>query len=200
MARDARASYTKGARMNLWFRLIWMLITVRWRKPASLFDTTTLSMRVWLNDLDANGHMNNGRYLTLADIGRIDYVLRTGSVKVAFARRARPIVGDVLAKFRRDLKPFERFEIQTRLLGWEGKWIFIEHRFVRHQRVAGIVVMRGLFRNAAGPVDPAVFLDALNSTRESPILPAWVREWHHGLDALTAALRIEEASASPPGR
>ena len=29
-------------------------------------------MRVWPNDLDTNAHMNNGRYLTLMDLGRFD--------------------------------------------------------------------------------------------------------------------------------
>jgi acyl-CoA thioesterase FadM len=181
--------------MNLWFRLIWTLLTVRWRKPASLFETTSLRMRVWPNDIDVNGHLNNGRYLTMADIGRVDYILRTGSARVALAQRARPIVGDILAKFRRDLKPFERFEVRTRLLGWEGKWTFLEHRFVRRERVIGIVVMRGLFRSAAGPVAPAVFLDALGISDEAPRLPDWVRQWHSGLDSLAATLRSEETAS-----
>jgi Thioesterase-like superfamily len=50
-----------------------------------------------------------------------------------------PVIGDALAKFRRDLKVFQTVEIHTRLLGWDERWGFLEHRFVREGRVIGVV-------------------------------------------------------------
>jgi len=61
--------------------------------------------------LDFNVHVNNGRYLALADIGRIHWFLRTGVLGVAREHRAFPILGDAIATFRHDLKLFQRFEI-----------------------------------------------------------------------------------------
>ncbi len=182
--------------MNLWFRLIWMLLTVRWRSRASIFDTTTLSMRVLPTDLDFNGHVNNGRYFTLADIGRMDFVLRTGTARVALARRAAPIVGDAMAKFRKDLKPFQRYTLHTRLLGWDHKWVFMEHRFVRGGRVAGVVVMRGLLKTPAGPMAPAELLDALGVAAASPPLAPWLSDWNDSCDSMAAAFRAEEQAAA----
>ena len=98
---------------------------------VGLLTTTTVSLRVWPNDLDVNLHVNNGRYLALADIGRIHWFALTGALGVARRQKAFPVVGDAIAKFRRDLKVFQTFEIQTRLIGWDRKWGFIEHRFVR---------------------------------------------------------------------
>lgn len=183
--------------MNLWIRLLWMLLSTLWRPRAGVLDTTTLRLRVLPNDLDFNGHVNNGRYLTLADLGRLDFVIRTGVARVAIAQRAIPIVGDAVAKFRKDLKPFEAYELQTRLLGWDDKWTFMEHRFVRKGRVAGVVVMRGLFRAASGPVKPAVFQAALGIDVESPLLPPWVLAWHRSCDGLAEALRNEERGLIP---
>lgn len=157
--------------MNLWFRLIWMLLTVRWRARAGVLDSTVLRMTVLPNDLDFNGHVNNGRYLTLADVARMDFVLRTGAARVALGLRARPIVGDAMAKFRRDLRPFERYDIVTRMLGWDEKWSFMEHRFVRQGRVLGVVVMRGLFVAPGGPVTPAALAAALKADPVSPPVP-----------------------------
>jgi len=182
--------------MNLWFRLIWLVLTVRLRKPATIFDTTTISLYVLPNDVDFNGHINNGRYLTLADLGRIDYMLRTGSAKIAIAKRAFPVVGDAMAKFRKELKPFERYELQTRLLGWDEKWTFVEHRFVSRGRVAGIVVIRGLFRSAAGIVKPAEFLEGLELQAQSPTLPQWLLDWNQSCEELTTSLREEETASS----
>lgn len=182
--------------MNLWFRLIWMLLTVRWRSRAAVLDTTSLRMTVLPNDLDFNGHVNNGRYLTLADVARMDYVLRTGAARAALAMRARPIVGDAVAKFRRDLRPFQRYAIETRMLGWDQKWSFLEHRFVRRGRVLGVVVIRGLFVAPGGPVTSEQLAKALGVDPVSPPLPSWVLDWHRSCDDLSAALRAEEGRAA----
>jgi acyl-CoA thioesterase FadM len=184
--------------MNLWFRLIWMLLTARLRGPLKLFDTAVLRLRVLPNDLDVNGHVNNGRYLTMADLGRLDFAIRTGSARIAIANRAIPLVGDAVAKFRKDLRPFQRFELQTRLLGWDDKWAFTEHRFVRGGRVVGVVVTRGQFRTAEGPLARSTLLSGLGLAPDtpSPALPGWALAWHRSSDELGAALREEEQQAA----
>jgi acyl-CoA thioesterase FadM len=181
--------------MNLWLRLIWMLLTVWRRRQVSILEASTLHMAVMPNDLDFNGHVNNGRFLTLADIGRMDFVLRSGAAKAAFRMRALPIVGDSLAKFRRDLKLFERFDIRTRLIGWDDKWTFMEHRFLRHGRVLGVVVIRGLFKGPQGPISPGDFLQAMGLQVAPPALPDWVQDWNRSCDALSQVLRSEEQAA-----
>jgi len=144
--------------MNLWFRLLLMLLRRPWRKPVGGLDTTVVKMRVWPLDLDFNRHVTNGRYFTMADVGRMDYVLRSGAYKVALRHKAFPVVGDVWGKFRRELRLFEAFEIHSRMLGWDDKWVFVEHRFMRKERVIGVVMMRGLFRSAKGLADPQEFI------------------------------------------
>lgn len=178
--------------MNLWFRLLLMLLRRPWRKPVSAFDTTVVRMRVWPLDLDFNRHVTNGRYFTLADVGRMDYVLRSGAFRVALRHRALPIVGDVWGKFRRELKLFEAFEIHSRLLGWDDKWSFMEHRFVKGGRVVGVVIMRGLLRGPKGNVLPGEFAAELSLPEQSPPLPVWLSDWSASCDQLSVQLRDEE--------
>ncbi|MAS25320.1 MAG: thioesterase [Oceanospirillaceae bacterium] len=180
--------------MNLWFRLIFMLLRRPWKKPAGGMETTVISMRVWPNDLDINRHVTNGRYFTMADVGRMDYVLRSGAIKVALKHKSFPIVGDVWGKFRRELKLFETFEIHSRMLGWDEKWVFMEHRFVSKQRVVGTVIMRGLFRSAKGLIDPQEFIREMGLEPQSPALPDWLSNWSDSCDKLSSALRDEEFS------
>lgn len=179
--------------MNLWFRLFRMLLRRPWRKPATGFDTTVVRMRVWPFDLDLNRHVTNGRYFSLADIGRMDFVLRTGAFRVALRHKAVPIVGDTWGKFRRELRLFEPFEIHTRLLGWDDKWVFMEHRFVSQRRVVGVVVMRGLFRSARGTVPPLEFSREMGLPEAPPPMPPWLRSWSESCDGLSLQLREEEA-------
>ncbi|KIQ06538.1 MULTISPECIES: thioesterase family protein [Pseudomonas] len=178
--------------MNLWFRLFLMLLRRPWRRPVSAFETTVVRMRVWPLDLDLNRHVTNGRYFTLADVGRMDYVLRSGAFRVALKHRALPIVGDVWGKFRRELKLFQSFDIHTRMLGWDEKWSFIEHRFVKDGRVLGMVIMRGLFRGPNGNVSPGAFALELNLPEQSPPLPDWLSNWSESCDRLSSQLRDEE--------
>lgn len=179
--------------MNLWFRLFLMLCRRPWRQPAHGLDTTVVRMRVWPLDLDFNRHVTNGRYFTMADVGRMHYVLRTGAYKVALQHKALPIVGDTWGKFRRELRLFEAFEIHTRMLGWDDKWSFVEHRFVRHGRVLGVVVIRGLFRSPKGTVSPVAFVRGMGLPEQSPPLPAWLQAWSDSCDAMSNQLRDEEA-------
>jgi len=179
--------------MNLWLRLL-RVVLFRDRRRVDLLATTRVRLRVWPNDLDFNRHVNNGRYLSLADLGRIDWFLRTGVLQLALRRRAFPIVGDAMAKFRRDLRVFQSFEIRSRILGWDERWGFLEHRFVRDGRVLGVVAIRGMFRGADGPVPPGELLAPLGAPRQSPPLPEWLRSWDEGSDALSGLLRAEEAA------
>ena len=175
-----------------WLRLIRVGLSLIASPRVGLLSTTRVRLRVWPNDLDINLHVNNGRYLALADIGRIHWFARTGALAVARQQRAFPVVGDALAKFRRDLKAFQSFEIHTRIIGWDRKWGFIEHRFIRNRRVIGVVVIRGVFKGPDGPLDPGVLLAALAHTGPSPELPEWVNRFQQSSEMLSEALRAEE--------
>jgi acyl-CoA thioesterase FadM len=175
-----------------WFRLFRTSLTLIGAPRLDPLATTRVALRVWPNDLDFNMHVNNGRYLALADISRVHWFLRTGVLQSARRERAIPIVGDVIAKFRRDLKLFQQFHIETRMLGWDHRWGFLEHRFIREGRVLGVVAIRGVFKGPNGPIEPGTLLSALGISATSPALPLWVDEWNDGCDSLSHVLREEE--------
>ena len=175
-----------------WFRLIRVGLSLIAAPRVDLLTTTRVCLRVWPNDLDINLHVNNGRYLALADIGRLHWFVRTGVLGVARQQKAFPVVGDAIAKFRRDLKPFQTFEIHTRLIGWDHKWGFIEHRFVRNHRVIGVVAIRGIFKGPGGPLDPGTLLTGLGHTAPSPELPEWANSFQQSTELLSEKLRAEE--------
>jgi acyl-CoA thioesterase FadM len=175
-----------------WLRLIRVAFGLMGAPRVDLLSTTRVNLRVWPNDLDINFHVNNGRYLAFADIGRLQWFVRTGALGIARKQKAFPVVGDAVAKFRRDLKVFQSFEIYTRLLGWDEKWGFIEHRFVRNDRVIGVVAIRGVFKGPDGPIDPGVLLAGLAHAIPSPPLPEWTTRFQQSGELLSETLREEE--------
>ncbi len=178
--------------MSLFLRLFLVLVFQSRGRRAAPLDTTTVWSRVMPNDLDLNRHVNNGRVLTLADLGRIDWFWRTGCLKAALRLGATPIVGDATARFIRQLKLFERIRIDSRMLGWGGKWAFLEHRIYRRDgQLAAIVVIRGMFHGGKrGAVSPATLLEATgHGLLASPQLPIWVQTWADSLDQLSESVR-----------
>lgn len=178
--------------MNLWFRLSKLLLSRPWRRLVSPDSTIVTTMRVWPFDLDINRHVTNGRYFSMADIARTDFLFRSGGYKVALQHKALPIVGDNWGKFRKELKLFQKFEIHTRMLGWDEKWIFVQHDFKRHGRVLGTVIMRGVFRAGRDILKPSAFTQGMGLAEQSPELPQWVMQWSISCDALSDHIRHHE--------
>ena len=117
--------------MNLWLRLIWLLLTAKRRGVIAMpHGLSSLLFRVWPHDCDVSVHMNNGRYLTLMDLGRTDIMLRSGLWREARRQGWTPIASAVTIRFRRELKPFQAFRLETRLLCWEDALVVMEQTFV----------------------------------------------------------------------
>lgn len=171
--------------MNLIFRLILQLITSRFRPQQSVLDTAVLRMRVWPTDMDINLHLTNSRYLALMDLGRVELMLRSGMVGKVLKRRWLPVVSTASLRFRRELGPFERFTLHTRLLGWDEKWFYMEQRFETTRGVAAIGVVKGLFRGPKGnvPSQELVELAGVNGVMEKT-------EFLRTLDAFERQLKL----------
>ena len=162
--------------------LIWLTYRLRGALPAE--GTAVLRMRVWPQDIDLNVHMNNGCYFSAADLGRIDWWLRTGLWHKFMLRGWRPVAGNVTGRFRRSLQPLQRYELHTRMLGWNDKWLFAEHRFVARGEEYAVVVVRYLITNPRGPrPTPAQVMEIAGWDQASPTLPQWVVNWSAGQDS-----------------
>jgi acyl-CoA thioesterase FadM len=117
--------------MNLWLRLLSVIVSAFWRPrldPVS--EASRLSFRVLPTDLDTSLHMNNGRYWTLMDLGRTDLMIRSGLWRAVLRNGWIPVVSAGTIRFRRELRPFQAFRLETRIVTWARTWIVMEHRMV----------------------------------------------------------------------
>lgn len=131
-------------------------------------DEGRFTLRCWPNDLDSNMHMNNGRYLTIMDLGRLDLILRTGLWPVMRARKWFPVIASAKVSFRRSLNVFETFELTTQVIGWDEKWLYIEHRMERGGKVMAQAFVKGLFLGPDGKVPMAELVAAAGHDGPSP--------------------------------
>lgn len=149
------------------------------RRPhIGLMDETSLTFRVWPSDIDVLMHMNNGRYLTLMDLGRVDSIIRSG-----VRRRLRDlgwytVIAAETIRFRESLGLFAKFEMRTRVLGWDDKSFYIRQTFVRDDRVAAVSIVRVRFlRRSGGTLGAREVAETLVPGVASPHLPDYVRLW-----------------------
>ncbi|HEX7005830.1 MAG TPA: thioesterase family protein [Alphaproteobacteria bacterium] len=157
--------------MNLLLRLILTLVTARLRGPIRVLDESRLRLCVLPTDLDTNLHMNNGRYLSIMDLGRVDYVARVGLLRIMIRNRWMPLVGSATIRYRRPLQCFDRFELVTRTVCWDDKWIFMEQRFERRGELVAQAYVKVLFKAAGRTLRSREVLKALGQEQRSPHMP-----------------------------
>ncbi|UXY16976.1 acyl-CoA thioesterase [Chitiniphilus purpureus] len=164
--------------MNLYLRLLWLLLTARLRPACDLLGPCETPMRVWPNDLDIYRHMNNGRYFTLLDLARTDLMIRAGLLSRIKAAGWFPVVTMETMQFRRALTLMQKVKIVTRVLGWDAKSIFLEQHFVRSGEIVASAVIRARFlRRSGGSVPTAELMALAGHDEPSPPLPQWVTTW-----------------------
>lgn len=164
--------------MNLYLRLllVWLRnISVTKRHYSHATDS---GFRVLPHDLDAFGHMNNGRYLQIMDVARMEWMLQTGVAGAIRQHRWSPLLGGGVIRYRHSLKLLQHYRVRTRLLGWDHRWFYLEHSFAdRHDRCVAVGVTRAGMRHDNGWMHANEVADLVHPGARSPVIPAHVHDW-----------------------
>lgn len=133
--------------MNLYFRFFWLILRNLILRPKFHFLDPILSkFRVSLVDLDFNFHMNNGRYLSLMDLGRLDLMMKSGVLwKLVFSGYY-PVVTSEMIRFRRSLQFPQKFRLETQVVGWDKKDFYLMQRFYHGSELSATGFIKGRFR------------------------------------------------------
>ena len=163
--------------MLLFFRLAAIIIRNFFRRRMTIGGQSVLHFRVWPTDMDLNFHLNDGRYISLTGLGRVDLMMRTGLLRRALKRGWYPVVGAATIRYRREIRSFEAFAMHSRIAGWDEKWFYFEHQFEKHGTLAALAYARGVMRTRAGAVPSADVLALAGWSEPSPKLPEAIERW-----------------------
>jgi acyl-CoA thioesterase FadM len=164
--------------MNLIWRFLWVIIFSRFAKTMNFFDVNTTSFRVLPTDIDLLMHMNNGRYLSLMDLARIDFMIRCKVFPILAKNSIYPVIASEMIRFRKSLDLFQRFDISTQLLGWDDKFFYVRQYFKRGNEIYAFGLVKACFlQKSSGLRTPKQILDLISIDQASPALPAWVNNW-----------------------
>ena len=179
--------------MHLIFRMAKTVLKAKYGKKLDPLDESVLRVRCWLNDLDANLHMTNGRYLTVMDLGKFDLWVRAGLFQELMVKRKwRPVLGAANIHFKAPVHLFEVCTLRTRIAGWDEKWFYLEHRLEARGKLAAMSVQKGLFREPGRSVPSEELIKAIGADQNSLELPAYISAWLGSEDAFDKAMAAAE--------
>lgn len=143
---------------------VWLLSLRRQRLPVGVAESR-LRLITLPNDLDLNLHMNNGRYLTIADLSRVDLFLRAGLVSVMRKEKWVPLIAEHTMSYKRSLKLFQKFEAVMQLTHWDERCFYMSHQFLVGEKVVAEGRSSGVIRGQDGVIPPERVLERLRAER-----------------------------------
>ena len=164
--------------MNHLFRLFYLLLSSLWRPRLKMIDECQTKFRVWPTDLDLLMHMNNGKYLSLMDLGRVDLMLRCGAFFKARKQGIYPVLASATIRYKRSLQLFQPFVMKTQVLCWDDKYFFIGQKFeVRGVLCAQAIVKARFLKNTGEKVAPQEIMNLIGMNQPSPEIPKSIQLW-----------------------
>ena len=160
------------------FRTLIHMLRSRGRSALGMHDVGRVTMRVLPTDLDILGHMNNGVYFSIMDVGRMDLLIRSGMWSKMRAKGYYPVMANETMTFRKSLQPWQKFELESKIVGYDAKATYVEQRFVVDGEIFASAMTRARFLKKSGgtvSMDELADLAGVDVTAMPP--PEWISHW-----------------------
>ncbi|WP_430462646.1 acyl-CoA thioesterase [Thalassolituus sp. LLYu03] len=134
--------------MSYWLRTASMFARRPWRRHAVATDAFHCRFRVLPWDCDLNLHLTNSQYPLWLDLARTEFFLAVGAGPLFVRNGWRSVLASQTLTFIREIKPLAAVDVESRVLHWDRKYFYMEHRFMVGGRLhakalARIAVLKG---------------------------------------------------------
>lgn len=153
-------------------------VLVNRNAPALPFFGTHVSRHIcWPWDLDVWMEMNNGRTLTLYDLGRVPLASRVGLTKVMREHRWGLTMAGSSVRYRRRVRMFDQVTMHSRAIGWDDRFIYLLQSMWKKGDCTSQLLIRAAVTDNNGIVSPRTVARAMGQSGDSPVMPDWVANW-----------------------
>ncbi len=133
--------------------------------------------RCWPQDIDVFIEMNNGRILTILDLGRTTLARRVGLLQALRQNKWGLTMAGVSVRYRRRIRPFVKFRTVSKAVGWDHRFFYLDQSIWIGEHCAAQALYRAAVTDANGIVPPERIFAAMGFEGEAPTLPDWVQNW-----------------------
>jgi len=163
--------------MYPYYRIFKLLATAKRKPRLNVMGESILKMRVWPGDIDIFKELNNGRHLTMMDFGRFDLASRSGLIELAKQKGWGLAVAGVSVRYRHRLRLFDKFELHTKVAGFDERWFYFHQEIIRNNKIHSSALIRTAVTSKKGIVNVCNVMEELGINIEKKPLPEWVKAW-----------------------
>lgn len=139
-------------------------------------DCDTIKMRVWPQDIDPYLELNNGRYVTLLDLGRFAFGARVDIYRFLKKNKWALTITGTYNEYRHRLRIFQSFELKTHIVGYDENWFYFFQRLERNGKTHMASIVKFSFTSRKGIVKPKEVIEASGGEYNPNNLPTWITE------------------------
>ena len=154
------------------WKIIFTQLILRLTPTNPVLATIVSRFRVKPWDIDSNMHMNNVRYLKYLEKGRIDHCIDTPFFIQCYKRSWHAVIVTISLNYIQSLKPFQKFEVITRIKSWDDKYFYFEQTFTSKGHVYATALLRLAILHGKKKISPTAALSLMMSNVETSPLPA----------------------------
>ena len=158
-------------------RLLTMMLRAPRASRVSITEVSEYSFicRPW--DVDMFLELNNGRTLTIYDLGRFDMSIRNGFSRVLKEKRWGLVVAGGSVRYRKRVRMFDKVTMRTQIVYFDEKWVYIvQSMWVKGQATSSVLLRTGVTEKGKVVTTDRV-LNAMGQGELELEAPDWVRGW-----------------------
>ncbi|TDZ72017.1 Efflux pump apf11 [Colletotrichum trifolii] len=125
---------------RVFYNIFWPKKNYFERKPGSVFKPVVTPSRVALLETDYNLHKSNSTYFSDLDVARTDLLaaLRAqaigGGLYKEYKNGVMVLLAGTSCTFKKEIKPGVAFDMHSRILAWDRKWLYVVTHFVERTK------------------------------------------------------------------
>ena len=159
-------------------RLARVIAKSKFQKKIS-FDSThneCINLRVLPQDIDLFMELNNGRYVTLLDLGRFSYGAKVNMGKFLKKNNWSLTIVGTYNEYRHRLRLFQKFILETKIIGYDKNWFYFFQKIQRNNKTHMASIVKFSYTSSTGLVMPKDVIKAMDLNYNPYQLPDWVKE------------------------
>ena len=163
--------------MYPFFRIVKELVLYGKPNSQSLFEEYVSYHLCWPWDLDVWLELNNGRTLTIFDLGRVPLVRRVGLHGILKKNNWSFTVAGSSIRYQSKISVFDKLKMHSRIIGWDNRFLYVTQTILRSGIPTTNVLIRVAIVSSQGIVSPEKVIHALDNKIANPNLPVWIKKW-----------------------
>lgn len=152
-------------------RLLYALLHARFRSRLSVTDQSIINFRVWPTDIDVS-IMNHAVIMTVMEMGRVDFMVRSGFLRLAKKNKWYFPSAGISVQFFRPLKLFQKASVTTRVFHVNERWIYMEQKIIRSGKNMAVCIVKSTVKKGRETVS----INEIVKQLQSGVLPSEGKE------------------------